>query len=75
LKHLKQKKSWGSFLIVRLEGMNVEKNISGKKSVFVSNLPADVTQEQVQALFQGFGQILDVRVHEYVLFESFFNTF
>jgi RNA recognition motif-containing protein len=52
--------------------MNVNQKISGKKSIFASNLPAGVTQEQVQTLFQGFGQILDVRVHEYVLLKKFF---
>jgi RNA recognition motif-containing protein len=44
----------------------MERKTSGKRSIFISNLPAGTTVDQVRNLCEIYGDILDVRLHMYV---------
>jgi RNA recognition motif-containing protein len=44
----------------------MDKKVSGKKSIFISSLPAGITSDQVRSFCETYGEILDIRVHLYV---------
>lgn len=35
-----------------------------KRSIFVGNLPADITEDELQEIFQPFGEVVQVTLHK-----------
>jgi RNA recognition motif-containing protein len=53
------------------ENLEEDIRLSGKKAIYVANIPLEVSQENIVSLFSQFGPLLSTQVFPFVLFSLF----